>query len=311
MSQIPSTTTIARRDPAVEFRLGVQADAARYLIDMLGSEQGKRAGARVAIAFAAAARAAKDPAAFYDCSRASIVTCIANSALTEIMPGGAHPLVWLVPKKGELQWWLSHRGISVLAMRAGYQVMAIPIHVDDHIKIQFGEVVEHEPADDAWPTSLADMRGCYLTIRRLSDGVSLGRPWMPIAAIERRRKAAITDNVWTAWPVEQAQKTVVKWAMARGYIPVDGVDLQAALNADHETSGREEPLTVTATNQPERRALPAPSAFDDLDAALPPEPEARVDAPAETPTPRRQRKASQPTAAQDDALFGREPGEES
>lgn len=261
------------KNPAQQFREGIQADAERYLVAMLGTTAGRAAGARVAMAFSAAARSAKKPETLYDCSRASIVACIAMSALTGLMPGGPNPSVYLVPKGGELQWWLTHRGISALALRAGWQVIAIPVHKDDEVEVQFGEVVRHEPDPDKWADSLDDLRGCYVTIRRLSDGVSLGRPWMPIVAIKKRAKKAQSQDVWREWAVEQAQKTVIKWAMARGYLPIESAELAEAMSVDEggrapevvdepqtqqQPTGRHalglpDPATV-----PENHRLPAP-----------------------------------------------------
>ncbi len=183
---------MANPNPATAFREGIQADAQRYLVDMLGTAAGRAAGARVAMAFSAAARTAKDPDALYGCSRPSIIACIAMSAITGLMPGGPNPTVYLVPKNGELQWWMTHRGIAALMLRAGWQVIAVPVHKDDEITVSFGEVTAHEPDPDKWADSLDDLRGCYVTIRRLSDGVSLGRPWLPIKAIKKRATKAQT-----------------------------------------------------------------------------------------------------------------------
>lgn len=230
MSETTIATTVQHAPLSVAFRDGIQKDAEKYLRDMLGTEQGRAAAARVALAFSAAARAAKSPEALYRCSRASIVAAVAMSALTNLMPGGPAPSVWLVPKGDELQWWLSHRGIAALALRAGFQIVATPVHKDDAVRIEFGEVLAHEPDPDRWPGSLDELRGVYVTIRRVADGATLGRPWMPIAAI--RRRASSGGPVWKSWPIEQAQKTAIKWCHARGYVPIESAELQMALGAE-------------------------------------------------------------------------------
>lgn len=239
-----------------EFRTQIEQDAAGYLASVLGSEAGARAAARVGMAFAAAARTARRPEALYACSRASVMSCVAMCALTNLMPGGPSPAVWLVPKKGELNWWLGHRGIATLALRDGYALRAMPVHRDDTLRVEFGEVVQHEADPDAWPDRLSDLRGCYVSILRLSDGLSLGRPWLPMEAIDKRRKAALTQDVWSSWPIEMAQKTAIKWAMSRGYIPVESMEMQLALEADLS-----EVMTTSATaaltDAPERPTLRA------------------------------------------------------
>lgn len=225
-----------KQNHAQAFRQGVQRDAVAYLNEMLGSEEGKRAGAKVAMAFAAAARTARNPAALYNCNRASIVAAVAHSAMTGLMPGGPLANVWLVPKGTELQWWLSHRGMCTLAVRAGYQVIAVPVHVDDDFRVEFGEVVHHQADPEAWPAKLDDMAGVYVKIRRLSDGGDLGKPWLPLQAIKARKAKALTPNVWTSWPVEMAQKTAIRWAMARGYVPIE-MELQQAVEGEPQHTG--------------------------------------------------------------------------
>lgn len=222
-----------------QLRAGLQRDAERYLIDMLGSERGKAAAARVAMAFGAAIRSARDPNAFLRAAatadgRASFIAAIAMSAITGLMPGGPNPTVYLVPKGGQIHWWITHRGITTLALRAGYQIIPVPVHRDDEVTVEFGEVTAHEPDPDLWADNLGELRGVYLTIRRLSDGARLGRPWMPIAAIEKRRRKAQTAGVWNEWGVEQAQKTAIKWAMSRGMIPIEAPELAMAMEHDAE-----------------------------------------------------------------------------
>jgi hypothetical protein len=106
--------------------------------------------------------------------------------------------------------------------------------VDDDLEVEFREVVSHQCDLDLWPTSMDDLRGVYLTIRRLSDGAILGRPWLPKVAIEQRRKVALTQDIWNKWPVEQAQKTAIKWAHSRGFLPADSTELRMALESDLE-----------------------------------------------------------------------------
>ncbi len=280
-----SRNQMTRRDnapPPVVFRHRVEADARAQLVEVLGSKKGKEASVRVGLAFAATARTARDPQALYNCSRESVASAIAMSALTELMPGGPAPAVWLVPKGGELQWWLSHRGIAALCLRAGYQVMPVPVHVNDHVLIEFGEVVEHEPAD--WPERLQDILGVYVTVRKLEDALVLCRPWVPRRAIEKRKEAAATARVWNAWPVEMAQKTAIKWTLSRGLLPLQSVELNMAMGAEPEPPRGHAPAPAPA---PAAEAAPSPPP-----APPAPEPAAARDAlgipvgpPADAPKP--------------------------
>lgn len=229
------STEIASRQPSnlASFRGDVEKFAATYLARLLGSEAGQRAGARVGLAFTAAVRAAKNPDALMSCSRESVATAVAMSALTNLMPGGPAPAIWLVPKGKELQWWLSHRGVTTLCLRAGYQVLAVAVHVADSVRIEFGEVVEHTPCDESAAT-LKDLAGVYLTVRRLESGIVLCRPWVSIRDIEKRQAKALTRDIWNAWPVEMAQKTAIKWAISRGLLPIEGLELNLALAGEPE-----------------------------------------------------------------------------
>jgi len=219
--------------PHLAFREFIEKNAGTHVLEKLvDSDAARKAAGRTALAYANAARTAKDPAAIYSCSQASIMTCVVNSAVTGLMPGGAHPVVWLVPKKGELQWWLSHRGICTLALRAGYNIIAVPVHVDDEVEVEFGEVTRHEADPESWANKLDDLKGVYVCIKRLSDGALIGRPWLPIGAIKKRSAKAMTQSVWNEWPVEQAQKTAIKWVIARGFLPLDDQALQEALSAE-------------------------------------------------------------------------------
>ncbi|HEX4935838.1 MAG TPA: recombinase RecT, partial [Gemmatimonadaceae bacterium] len=179
-----------------------------------------------------------------------------------------NPTVYLVPqapRKGappELQWRITHRGLSILAQRAGFGILAVPVGRQDHVRVSFGEAIEHDAAPDSWPESLDDLQGCILVVRRLSDGVIIARPWLPLAAIRQRAAKGRGGDVWAEWGVEQAQKTVIKWGFARGYVPIDSLELRAALDADN----RGEVIDVSPSVQTQG------SSVDRVRAALAPPP---------------------------------------
>ena len=246
------------RSPDDAFKAQVFQAASRAMVATLGSGPGQKAAARVALAFVAAVRSAKTPGDLMRCSPESIQACVANSAETSLMPGGPYPTVWLVPRAGQLRWEISHRGIVTLAQRAGYSLRAIPVHVEDPVlTLAFGEVVEHDSHPDLYPGGLDDLRGVYVSITRLSDGASMGRPWVPVSLIRKRATSPQAGHVWKAWPVEMAIKTAIKYCMARGYIVIDSQELDAALSAEGPTVEadvevtRTEPQARPSTDPPE------------------------------------------------------------
>lgn len=216
----------------ITLRSRVQRMASSMLLDLVGEERATEASARVGMAFAAAHRSARNPRDIERCSPESIASAVAMSALTGLMPGGAMPTVWLVPRGGELQWMISHRGLMQLCRRSGYQLSAVAVGTADHIKIGFGEVLEHETEPGQEPTGLDDLAGVIVSCRRLADGAILGRYWMAGVDIRKRAKVRGAGPVWKSWPIEMSQKTAIKWACARGLVPIESIELDQSLAAD-------------------------------------------------------------------------------
>lgn len=272
----PSGQQRRPRPPEQEFFGRVSAMATRQLTHILGTDAGKKAAYTIATAMLSAMRTSKNPRAFLEVTEASIADCIATSYETGLNPGGPNAVVYLVPQaprqgaQPELQWRITHRGLAILAARAGFGVLAVPVARTDHLQVAFGEATEHDADPAAWPERLEDLLGCILVVRRISDGLVIARPWMPMAAIDQRRQKARDQGVWQAWPIEQAQKTVIKWGFARGYVPIDSPELREALSADNrgeiiETTAvtvgtGSEPRGMEALGvrrrEPERPALP-------------------------------------------------------
>jgi len=249
-------------------RKRVQGMAGSMLLDMVGEERATEAAARVGMAFAAAHRAARNPRDIERCSPESIASAVALSALTGLMPGGAMPSVWLVPRSGDLQWMISHRGLTTLCRRAGYQLSTCVVGTADHVVIQFGEVTEHRAAVDNPATGLDDLSGVIVSCKRLSDGAILGRYWLSGADVRKRASARGAGPVWRSWPLEMAQKTAIKWACARGLVPIESIELDQAIAADTRTEIAAPPQVVIA-----RPALPSPSDVFGSDDEEEPEPE--------------------------------------
>ncbi len=212
---------------------GIRKDALELLRRLYGDEAAMKAAATVGMAFDATVRAAKRPDAFLaiaatDSGRASIVNCISTSAMTGLMPGGPNPVCWLIPKAGQLHWWISHRGISELARRAGWALTPVLVHKDDARRVNLGRVIEHDPAH--YVENINDCAGAYVVCTRLSDGVDLPPAWLHGEAM---RAASTGGDVWGGHPAEMLMKTAIKYAAARGMIPVVGPELDAALSADN------------------------------------------------------------------------------
>ena len=219
--------------PTESFRQRVERIARQALAEAVPPQQVAQAVSRVALAFGAAHRAARDPSSLEACSDASIGACIALSALTGLMPGGAHAVVYLVPQAArrgeqpELQWRPTHRGYSALALEdAGLVLLPVAAHDGDDLEIAFGEVFRHVPADAS-----EVVLGVYVTIRRAADGVVLSRPWISSATIERSRKMskAGAAGPWNTHYEEMALAAAIRWCHGRGMIPSSSTRLQTAM----------------------------------------------------------------------------------
>lgn len=214
------------------FRENVTLDAIAILTSMYGPERAKIAAGRLALSFDAAVRTAKDPQALLDCTPASIRACIANSAITQLFPGGPSPDVYLVPRQKVLAWSLTHVGMAKLAARQGYALIVVPVHNDDILKLEFGEATVHEQDPRRSPKSFDDLCGVIVVLRRIEDGRVVGRPFVGVDVIEARRRAKGAGPVWNQWPIEMAMKTAIRYAYARGMLPLTGEDWQSAMIAD-------------------------------------------------------------------------------
>ena len=219
------------------FAATVSALAERELVNLAGSEAGKQAAARVALAFRSAAATAKDPDAFYDCSPESVASCMATSAFTGIMPGGPFTGCYLIPKRVNgvqtLNWWINHRGIKTLARRANQAIETIPYFAGDTVTIlrgrEYGVDIQEGEADR---DDAASLEGVVVMVRSLDTGLVLCVRKVTKSQISARR--AKSDSVdtktgeakhgpWRDWPIEMAEKTAIKFAAGRGDVFFDDV----------------------------------------------------------------------------------------
>lgn len=213
-------------DKIDHFRRNKSVQIQRMLVAQVGKERATKAAAKIGLALAAAVRAARNPDAIMNCSEGSIMQCVAAAVAVDLYPRATNSPVWLVPKGGHLHFWMSHIGIATLAQRAGIALRPIPVHVDDDYTVDFGDITEHRPYEE--PTSLDELAGVYVVVKRISDGALIGRPWVSAALINKRRKKG--GNVWNEWPIEMAQKTAIKYLVARGIIVIDNPELSMALD---------------------------------------------------------------------------------
>jgi len=233
-----SDTEIATATPqptAVQvFAREVSRTASRQMAAAAQTPEGRTAISRVTSAFLSAIVTAKKPAALADIAQSrpeSIAACVALSMQTRLYPGGPNADVYLVPQSGELQWRITHRGLCKIAARAGYSIMAVPVSIHDRVVISVGELVEHEQDPDSALSSLSDLLGVAVVIRRLDTGAVIARPWVRRAIIEARRAKSAMGNAgpWKDWPIEMAQKSAILYCAARGTMPMESQDIDAVV----------------------------------------------------------------------------------
>jgi recombinational DNA repair protein RecT len=226
--------------------------ATSLMSDWLGSERAKEAAGRLAAALSAARSSSKNPADFDSCTPESIGRVIALCALTNIMPStGAGALAYVIPRKvggvHQLNYQLSHRGINALANRAGMHMIAIPVGYSDSLRSDpDGSCVIESQEIDNPPTSIEDLRGVLLVVKNLTSGQVIHSGFVAKKLILERRETsegwkyaekpgkeyAKETDPWHKWPVEQAQKTAMHYAVGRGWCVIDDTESSIALSQD-------------------------------------------------------------------------------
>jgi phage RecT family recombinase len=209
--------------PANQFRSVVEAKASDFLQTMMGTESGASAAGQVALAFR---QAAQTNDRLYSCDPASVAQAVALSAMTGLMPGGPLPDVYLLPRGKNLQWQVSHRGFAKLASRNGVRLRTKAVFESDEFRVVEGTepVLTHVPAldaDQSWDTLIA-----VYVVAHYKNG---SKDFVVIrkADIEKRRgnsdawKRDKVRSPWGQWPIEMALKTGLRYAFARGIVPMD------------------------------------------------------------------------------------------
>lgn len=242
--------------PARAFRNTVHGIAMQYLAEQAKTPEGRALATRFAMGFAAAATGARNPDDFYNAAPASIAAAAALSLDTGLCPGGAMPEVWLIPRRGAIQWLPSHRGLMRLARKAGFLVRAVVVHVDDlgEVEIKDGEVSIAGQRPDLYVSNLRDVGGVAVFAHDRETGDRITAHWVPGDKVRASKAAGQGGQVWSKWPAEMSAKTAIKDAFARGYIPLESDELGAALAAEPEYATRptqdKAPLWRAATALP-------------------------------------------------------------
>ena len=235
--------------PAHQFRSVVESKASDFLQAMVGTEGGSQAAGRVALAFR---QAAQTNDRLYSCDPASVAQAVALSAMTGLMPGGPLPDVYLLPRGKNLQWQVSHRGFSKLAANNGVRLRTKAVFESDTFNVIEGTEpsLEHIPDLNAeqWDT----LKAVYV-VAFYQDG---SKDFVVIrkADIEKRRansdayKRDKNRSPWGQWPIEMALKTGLRYAFARGIVPMND-NMQNAYDHDGKQDAHTEDLKVVNMNQ--------------------------------------------------------------
>ncbi len=273
-----------RQQAALNFARMTRVVAEKSLADILGSEEGKKRAAQFSIVFRAAANASADPMAIYGCSVESVAACLTNSLLTGLMPGGASPGCYLIPKGSQLLWWINHRGIIELARRNKQTVQARAIFPGDTLELsenENGTRFQYESRHDPKDESFEKLIEVVVLVRggknnKIIDYVRMSRKQIE----DRRSKSQLPNNgPWKQWPLEMALKTALKYALSRGIISISDHAAQQVLAS--EDAPFEAPA-APALPTPVPMITQAPQPFADLEAQLVDPPEQKADpAPAQ------------------------------
>ena len=247
--QVPMARSMQK---APQFRSQAMSIATSLMSDWLGSDRAKESAGRLSVALAAARASSKNPADFDSCTPESIGRVIALCALTNIMPStGAGALAYVIPRKvggvQQLNYQLSHRGINALANRAGMHMIAIPVGYNDILEsCADGSCMIQNQDFDNPPTSIDDLRGVVLVVKHLSTGQVIHSGFVAKKLILDRRETsdgwkyaekpgkeyAKESDPWHRWPVEQAQKTAMHYAVGRGWCVIDDTESSLAIAQD-------------------------------------------------------------------------------
>lgn len=253
MTQHTPTTTTRERTPAEVFRGTVASTAKSFLTDLVGEERARDAAGRMMVALR---QLGLTNPKLYQCTQESVAQAIAMCALTGLMPGGAYPGCYLIPREQNVKvgtewqkvtrmnWQMSWRGMTTLAKRAGWDVRCYPVHRAEPFEVVYDPAPRpvYRPSPDVSVLVWDDLRGCvvYATNRETGAAESL---WVPVDILDARRQSSDSycraeddyrkwkaggergkepaPSVWHTWPIEMAMKAAIRYAVSRGLVPLD------------------------------------------------------------------------------------------
>lgn len=220
-----------------EFVGNVEKCAAQYL-EQVHPNKAREAAGRMVMTIRQAAATNPD---IYLCTPASVGRAIAMCVITDLAPGGALPLVWLIPRRNkyagnqlELNWQISVRGLQAIAARSGFWVRSVPVFTGDHFELRQGlrPDIVHEP-DDSVDQNWSNLRGVYVVAYEKGSSEPLPPEWVPKSTIQKLRNAgASTGNIWNSWPIEMARARAVGYALKRGIVPIVDDALREATESE-------------------------------------------------------------------------------
>jgi hypothetical protein len=109
-------------------------------------------------------------------------------------------------------------------------------------------VIEHQDLDNP-PTTIEDLRGIVLIVKNLKTGIVIHSGFVAKKLILDRRETsdgwkyaekpgkeyAKESDPWHRWPVEQAQKTAMHYAVGRGWCVIDDTESSLAISQDSKS----------------------------------------------------------------------------
>jgi len=235
-----------------DLRSFVQAAALKSLRGAMSEQEAAKIAAQTALGFYTAVRTAKNPGDLLACTEESILSAVATSIGLRLVAGGPNAPAYLVPQRPraganpELQFRVNHRGWAIIGLRAGFLIDPVPVSNTDQLRVRGASVKLEQDPDNA-PETWAEMRGVVVYVTHIDSGTVISS-WVPKKTIAKRRSLSRGGSTWNDYPVEMSMGAAVRYCIARGKLPIDTVDANAAITADADV------MDTTAVDAAERES---------------------------------------------------------
>jgi len=166
------------------------------------------------------------------CSAESLFKAFLECAQMGLLPGTHHRHVALVPRKGIIVVTPQWQGFKFLMERQPgiKRVKPVLVHARDEFRVENGIVIHRfDPFDSERRFEHPDvakaakrepgLRGGYLQIEH--DTGEVEYHFVSADKIDRNRRCAETQKLWTQWFEEMAAKTVIRDAWSKRVVSVD------------------------------------------------------------------------------------------